>query len=110
KENEEYMAPYLKELGIRTKLWLVPQMGHSLPGPDVLAGVHAWLTEDLERRRKDAKDRPGLSVAPDEAPDAVKQAERQFAVAEADLKREAGAWRGVALLQGITSRWPKTPS
>jgi hypothetical protein len=107
KENEEYMGPYLKELGVRSRVWVVPGMGHAMPGPDVLAAVYAWLEEDLPRRRADAEAHPDLAVKADQTPTPAQQAERQLAAAEADLKQQGRVWRGVALLQGVLARWPK---
>ena len=68
KENEEYMGPWLKELGIRSKLWVVPKLGHAVPSADVLREAYAWLKEDLPRRRADAKAHPELVIGPEEAP------------------------------------------
>ena len=106
KENEVYMEPYLRELGVRTRLWVVPGMGHAVPGPDVLAAVHAWLEEDLPRRRASARARPGLGVTADETPAAAQQAAGLLETAEAELKQPDRVWRGVALLQGVRARWP----
>jgi hypothetical protein len=108
KENEEYMAPLCRELDVRSRLWVVPKLGHSIPKPEVLAEVQAWLAEDLPRRRADAKARPGLAVGPDEVPTAAKQAAGLLEMAEAELRQPDRVWRGVALLQGVTARWGKS--
>jgi predicted esterase len=108
KENDEYMHPMFQELGIRSKLWVVPKLGHAVPGPDVLAEVHAWVADDLKRRQADAKARPGLAVGPDEVPTHVKQAARQVETAERELRQSERTWRGVALLQGVVARWDRT--
>jgi predicted esterase len=108
KENEDYMFPYFQELAIRSRLWVVPKMGHAVPGGDVLAEVQKWLEEDLKRRRANAKDRPGLSASPTEVPTSLTQAKRLLETAEEELKQPERTYRGVALLQGINARWPKT--
>jgi hypothetical protein len=108
KENEVYMQPQLHDLGVRTRLWVVPKLGHAVPSAPVLAEVYAWLKDDLKRRREDAKAQPGLAVAPDEAPTGVQQAGRLLETAEAELKKAERTWRGVALLQGVVARWPTT--
>ncbi|MSQ94452.1 MAG: hypothetical protein EXR98_07840 [Gemmataceae bacterium] len=110
KENEVYMAPWFEELGIRSKLWVVPKMAHEIPSSAVITEVHAWLAEDLKRRRDDAKGRPKLAVAHDVTPSAAEQAKRQLESALDDLKQPPRTWRGVALLQGVTQRWGKTES
>jgi predicted esterase len=108
KENEDYMEPYVRELGIRTRLWVVPKMGHGIPGPDVLGEAYHWLAEDVKRRRADAAALPGLSVKADATPTPAQQAGRQVETAEAELKTPERAWRGVALLKGVRARWPKS--
>ena len=39
KENEDFMFPLFQDLSIRSRLWVVPKLGHGIPGPDVLAAV-----------------------------------------------------------------------
>jgi hypothetical protein len=110
KENEEYMFPMVREMGVRARLWVVPKLGHGIPPPEVLKEVHAWLADDLPRRRADAKARPGLTVQPDEVPTALQQATRQVETAQAELKDPKRVWRAVALLQGVQVRWGETPA
>lgn len=106
KENEVYLHPQFEELGIRTKLWVVPKLAHGIPAPAVLGEVYRWLADDVKRRQADATAYPQLNVAPAEAPSAAQQAERLLEAAQVDLKQAGRAWQGVALLQGVRSRWP----
>ena len=108
KENEKAMHPWCEEVGIRSKLWIVPKMGHEVPQASVLSEVYAWLAADLKRRRDDAKARPLLAVKADDTPSAAEQAKRLVAAAQDELKQPARTWRGVTLLQGVTQRWPKS--
>lgn len=108
KENEAYMAPWLDEIGVRTKLWVAPKVAHDIPGPDTMAEVYRWLRDDLPRRQAEAKKRPDLALTANEAPDAAESAQRLLKVAEAELAQPARTWRGVALLQGTVQRWPGT--
>lgn len=108
KENEDYMFPYFQDLGIRSRLWVVPKMGHSVPGPDVLGEVHAWLAEDLKRRQADAKAYPGLAASAGEVKTNAQQATGQLETAEAQLKEPQRTWPAVALLDGVVQRWGKT--
>jgi predicted esterase len=110
KENEVYMAPWFEELGIRTKLWVAPKMGHAIPSGEVLSEAYAWVGADLQRRRDDAKARPKLAVGPNDTPSGSEQAKRFVEAAAGDLRVPARTWRGVALLQGVTKRWDKTPA
>lgn len=108
KENEVYMAPWLADLGVPSKLWIVPKMGHEIPSAAVIDEVYAWLKADLPRRQKAVEMRPKLAVKSDEAPGGQELAKRWLDQAQADLRDEKRVWRGVALLQGVTQRFSKT--
>jgi pimeloyl-ACP methyl ester carboxylesterase len=108
KELEDYMYPFFQDLGVHSRLWVVPKMGHAVPGPEVLAEVYDWLAQDLKRRQADAGAHPGLTVTPTEAPTPLRQATRQVETAEAELKDPQQTWRGAALLQGVVARWGTT--
>jgi hypothetical protein len=107
KENEN-QAPYFKVMKIRSKLWVVPKMGHAIPPADVVLEVHEWLAKDLKRRRADAKAHPDLAVSAKKTPSAEQQAARLLKTAKAELKKEDGAFRAYALLAGVAARWDKT--
>jgi dienelactone hydrolase len=109
-ENEDYMLPLLQASGVRTRLWVVPKLGHGVPGPDVLAEVHGWLAEDLKRRRADGKAWAGLALTPDDVPTPGQQAKAMLQAAETALSQADRTWRGVALLQGIVQRFDSTES
>jgi predicted esterase len=104
KENEEYMAPWFKDLGIRSKLWVVPKLGHAIPSGDVLREAYSWLQEDLPRRRSDAKVRPELAAAPDDGFGGAESGRRLMAAGQRELKQPDRTWRGVALIQGSVRR------
>jgi predicted esterase len=108
KENEEYMAPWLQEAGIRSKLFVMPGVGHTTPTAGMVSEIHGWLAQDLDRRRAYRKAHPKLVVGPDDAPHASEQSARWLDAAQADLADPNRTWRGVCLLQGIASRWPKS--
>ena len=110
KENEEVMYPWFQEIGVRSKLWVVPNMGHSIPPPSIVSEVQAWVAEDLKRRRDDVKARPKLAVAASDTPNGADQAKRCLESALGDLKEPRRTWRGVAMLQGVTQRWGSTAS
>jgi predicted esterase len=107
-ESESYLFPLLRELGIRTRLWTVPKLGHDVPGPEVLAEVHAWLADDRARRRQDSERRPGLVVAPDEVLTPLGTANRMLETARVELRRPERTWRAAALLEGILARYGTT--
>jgi pimeloyl-ACP methyl ester carboxylesterase len=108
REYEAYRAPLFAELGIRSRLWMVPKIGHDMPPEDVLAAVHHWLEEDLPRRQKEARERPGLAVSPNEVPTDRVQAERLLAVARQELFQPDRVYQGTAMLLGLVARWSDT--
>ena len=69
-ENEKFMLPLLRNLGVRCRLWLVPKMGHAIPGPAVLGAVLKWVDEDQARRQRDARQYPGAGLSAGGFPDA----------------------------------------
>jgi hypothetical protein len=107
-ETAEAFAPYLADLGIRVRARVVPRLGHALPPGDTLVESTRWLAADLERRRDDAKSRPGLAAKPNGAATARDRAAGMLEAAEADLARPELLSRGAALLEGIVARYGRT--
>jgi hypothetical protein len=107
-EVEKSFFPLLQDLGIRSRLWLIPKVGHALPSPEVVAAVQGWLAADVPRLRDDARDHPGLVVAPEETLTKRAAAEKLLAEAEAEMHKPDGLYRRTALLLGIVSRWDGT--
>jgi dienelactone hydrolase len=105
KEIEDYFYPYLNDLGVRARPWVVPGLGHAMPPDKVLAEAVAWLADDLGRRRREAKERPALAAAPDDVPGRVEQAAKLLEAAEAELNHADRVYRGAALLRGVVARY-----
>jgi hypothetical protein len=105
-EHDQWMAPYLKELDIRTQFWVVPGMGHDIPPGAVMEEVVGWLAADLKRRREDTKTRPKLNVKFDEAFRGDAEADRLLGAARSELQDKERLWQGFSLLLAITKRWP----
>jgi predicted esterase len=108
KEHEDFMHPWWQGIGITSKLWIVPKTGHALPPPDVIVQVYQWLESHLKQRQGDAINHPRLTVAGGEGPTPAQQAQRLLEAAETALQKPGTTWRGVALLQGVVARWPKS--
>lgn len=105
-EHDQWMAPYLKELDIRTQFWVVPGMGHDIPQGAVMEEVVGWLAADLKRRRTDAQTRPKLNLKFDEAFRDGAEADRLLAAARSELQDKDRLWQGVSLLLAVVKRWP----
>ncbi|MBI3866642.1 MAG: hypothetical protein HY290_32575 [Planctomycetia bacterium] len=110
RETEVWMTPWLQDVDVRTRLWVVPGMGHDIPGPEVMNEVLAWLQDDLQRRQDDARLRPQLNLQFDEALRGDSQAERLLAAGREEIRHQERLWRGVAIFQGIARRWPNSPA
>jgi hypothetical protein len=108
RELRDYAFPLFNEVGVRSKLWNIRDLGHALPASEVLGEAFKWIEEDLPRRQADSKDRPLLGVPPEESMTPAKLAARQLDAAKAELREAERTWRGVVLLQGILSRWDNT--
>jgi hypothetical protein len=107
-EVEKAFYPLLKDLGIRSRLWVVPHLGHALPPTATVAEVQGWLASGIPRLLDDARDHPGLVVAPEETLTKRAAAEKMLAEAEAELRKPEQTYRAAALLLGVVSRWEST--
>src|SRR5258708_2819046 len=105
-EHDQWMAPYLKELGVRTQFWVVPGMGHDIPQAAIMEEVVAWLAADLNRRKEDARARPKLNLKFDEAFRGDAEADRLLTAARNEIQNKERLWQGFAILLGIVKRWP----
>ncbi len=98
---------YFTDLGVRTRLWQVKDLGHAMPEPGVLREIVGWLTEDVPRRRAATRQ---AGQANDDAPTAQALARRMLEAAETEVHQPDKLFHGVALLEGILARYDKTDS
>jgi hypothetical protein len=108
RELELLRAPLFTDLGLRTKLWVVPRRGVALPPQRVVAEVHTWLEADLKRRRADARSRPGLAASADGVTSRRLLAARTLALAEAELRKPGRVYRAVSLLEAAAVCYDRT--
>jgi dienelactone hydrolase len=108
REIEVLWAPLFGETGIRSRLWVVPGAGHEMPPEALLSAVHAWLEEDVPRRRREAKDRLGLKTSPDELLTDHDRAERLLETARTEMYQPDRVYRATAKLVGLLARWSDT--
>ena len=50
--------PFLKDVGVRTRVWTVAGMGHGVPAANTLGEVVRWLEDALPKRQALAKKYP----------------------------------------------------
>jgi predicted esterase len=108
REVEDYQQNYFTELGVRAKTWSVRDLGHAMPGPEVLSEAVAWLAEDLPRRRTEARRWADPGAPAEELPAERTQARRMLEMAEPELNQGQTIFHGVALLEGILARYKRT--
>ena len=107
-EVERWKGPMWNALGIRTKVWVQPKMGHTMPSPATLKEAVAWLDEGVSARAALAKQAPASRAAPDGAATRADDAQALFKEARELLDAKATQYRGLMLAKGVMDRWPDT--
>jgi pimeloyl-ACP methyl ester carboxylesterase len=104
-EVERLRASYLKDVGVRTRVWTVAGMGHQVPDERVLADAVRWLEETLLRRQKMAVRYPAARLRP--ADDATREARAKALLAEGKARmKDKQLYPGLMLVQGVMKRFP----
>jgi predicted esterase len=109
-EVERFRGPMLTEVGLRTRVWVVPGVGHGIPGPETMTEAFDFLEEGVAARRKLARDWPASRIAPDAAPTRDEWSQLVLAEAQKRLQSPRGMYRGLMQLSGLAARWPDTPA
>jgi pimeloyl-ACP methyl ester carboxylesterase len=105
-EVERWKGTMWKDIGIRTRVWVQPKMGHSLPPAATIAEVVKWLDDDAPRRASVAKKAPASRAAADGALTRAENAKVLFEESKKLLAEKATLHRGLMLLKGVAGRWP----
>jgi len=109
-ECERYKTLWMTELGVRTKVWVVPKLGHGVPGGATLGEVFAWLEEGLPKRRELAKKYPAMHVLGDTAPSRADLAGAILAEGKQRLQAKETVYPGLMMLLGCAIRWGDLPA
>lgn len=108
-ELERYRGPLLTDVGVRTKVWTVPKMGHAIPPATVLAEAVRWLEEGLPERRRKATERPAMRLTSD-PPSREAWSQAVLAEAKKQLNKPNMLYAGLSQLQGVMTRWNDLPA
>lgn len=108
-EVERFRGPLLRDVGVRTRWWVIPKLGHGMPGGDSLIEVVNWLDEKVEQRRSLAKDYPAIRIAGDQAPTRAEYAGQLLSEGKARIAAPKTLYSGLMLLKGVFTRWPDLP-
>jgi dienelactone hydrolase len=102
--------PYLEAIGVRSKVWVQPGLGHAVPGDKVLGEAVAWLEAGLPKRQEQAKRFGAMRRAAADNPSRADQAKTLLGEGKARLDKPETVYSGLMLLKGVLERWNDTPS
>jgi hypothetical protein len=108
-EVERLNGPYLREVGVRTKVWMQPGLGHGIPNEKMLGEALRWLDDGVTARRELAKRYPATRATVNVATRAD-QAAALLAEGKNRLEDRKTLFSGLMLLQGCMKRWPDVPA
>ncbi|MDA1055117.1 MAG: hypothetical protein O3C40_32245 [Planctomycetota bacterium] len=108
-EIERFRGPILRDVGVRTRVWVEAGMGHALPDGATVPEVLAWLDEGTADRRELAKATPTTRAPADGGLDRAEQARQLLAEAQKLIGDEARTYDALMLMKGISVRWPDLP-
>ncbi len=110
-EVERFRGPLLSHVGVRSKVWVVPKLGHAVPSDGTLSDVFKWLDQGVENRRKLAEKWPAIRAAQATmSRDAM--AKHLLAEAKQRTSRPENVkllYSGLMLMKGVYTRWPDLP-
>ena len=108
-EVERFRGTMFPEVGVRSKVWVEPKMGHSIPGGERLGEVFGWLEEGAVGRGALAKKFPASRVNGDAAPSRQDWSQALLKEAQGRLKNKQTLYSGLMQLQGASVRWADLP-
>lgn len=109
-EVERFRGPMFSEMGIRTKVFVVPKLGHAIPDAKSFQTSLEWLDAGAVERRKLAKQYPASRILSDEAPRREEQAKALLDEGLLRLKDRKTIFAGLMQLQGVMTRWSDLPA
>lgn len=109
-EIERFRGPMLADVGVRSKIWTIDRLGHSIPNSKALATAYDWLEEGVKTRQQFAKDYPASRVESDKAFTREELAEALSAEAKQRAANPRTLYSGLMLYKGILDRWPGLPA
>ncbi|MCH8828535.1 MAG: hypothetical protein IID45_03055 [Planctomycetes bacterium] len=109
-EVERYRGPMLAAVGVRSRVWTIKGMGHTLPPTRTIEDIFRWLETGVSSRRKLALRYPASRIAATTAPTRKDWSERLFAEAQKRTRRPKTLYSGLRQLAGIRARWHDLPA
>ena len=109
-EIERFRGPILAEVGVRTKNWVIPRLGHGVPGGNEIVEVHKWLDEAAKTRGALAKKYPASRIPRDKAPTRAEWAAALLDEGKSRLEKPDTLYSGLMQIKGAQQRWPDVPA
>lgn len=100
-------AHILQGFNYRCETEIVTRLGHRMPPVEVLEKALLWMEEGVSQRRQLAAEYPMSSIS--QTLTREEWAAGLLAEAKARLNNPNDAYRGMAILENIASRWPDLP-
>ena len=106
-EVERFRSPALADFGVRSRVWVIPRLGHAIPRADEMGPVAKWLDESLAERRKFGKTFPAGRA--DKVLSREEHAAALFREATGRMKSPDQFYAGLMQMKGVLDRWPDLP-
>ena len=109
-EVERFRGPMFADMGIRTKVTVVPKLGHGIPDSKAFGPVLEWLDKGAADRRKLAEKYSASRIDGDVAPTREEWSGDLFDEAWLRIRDRPTMYFGLMQLQGVMTRWPDLPA
>lgn len=109
-EVDRFTGPMLADMGIRTKITVVPKLGHGIPDGKAFQTCLEWLDAGAGDRKKMATRYPASRIVADQSPSREDQAQALLAEGQARIKDPKTMFSGLMQLQGVMTRWSDLPA
>ncbi len=108
-EVERQWRTYFQAVGVRSRVWTQPGLGHGIPRDEMLQEALRWLDETAGKRKELAKHFPGIRAAVG-GPEREAIAKALLAEGKQRLAVHGQVYAGLMQIKGVLERWPDLPA
>ena len=105
-----FRGPLLADVGVRSRVWVVPGMDHGIPGGEQLQEVYRWLDAGTQQRQKLGRRFPACRIPANVVRSRDEWSGDLLAEAKLRLGAKKTVFSGLMQLMGIRTRWPDLPA
>ena len=109
-EVERLRGPPLADVGVRSKVWTQPGLGHAIPNDKTLREAFRWLQAGQPRLIALAKKYPASRIGTSQETTRTALAANLLSEGKKRLGEKGGPYAGLMQLKGVLDRWPDVPS